>query len=223
MSEETVVGNAGNGQQKSMKVNYPSNSHKSKTSDPAKPEKNVEKVITGQAIQRKKSLGSKFKEVMSGDDARSVGAYILFDVIIPAAKSMLADAATQGLERILFGDSRRSSSTSRTNYTSYNNMYKSRQAGGSPQKLELSQRARATHNFGEVVLSSRGEAEEVLDRLTALIDQYQVATVSDLYDLVGITGSFTDDKWGWFDLRGSGINRVREGYLINLPQTQPID
>jgi hypothetical protein len=223
MSEENVVGDAVSGQQKNLRVNYPGNSHKSKSSDPSKPEKNIEKIITGEAIQRKKTLGSKFKEVLSGEDARSVGAYILFDVIIPAAKSMLADAATQGLERILFGDSRRSSSSTRTGYTSYNNMYKPRQSGSSSQRLELSQRARATHNFGEVVLSSRGEAEEVLDRLTALIDQYQVATVSDLYDLVGITGSFTDDKWGWFDLRGSGINRVREGYLINLPQTQPID
>lgn len=221
MSEQIVVGDDGAGREKIIKTNYPANNHKAKSSDGVKTPKNVEKVVTGEVIQRKKSVGSKFKDILSGDDARSVGAYILLDVIIPALKSMLADAATQGLERILFGDSRRSTSGNRTSYTSYNKMYNSR--AGSPQKLELSQRARATHNFGEVVLTSRGEAEEVLDRLTALIDQYQVATVSDLYDLVGITGSFTDDKWGWFDLRGSQINRVREGYLINLPQTQPID
>jgi hypothetical protein len=203
-----------------MKVNYPGNSHKARESKESAPEKNIEKVISGEAIQRKKSAGSKFKDVFTGEDARSVGSYILFDVFIPALKSMLADATSQGIERILFGDARRSSSGGKQGYTSYNKMYGSKPSSNT---RELSNRARATHNFGEVILSSRGEAEEVLDRLTALIDTYSVATVSDLYDLVGITGSFTDDKWGWFDLRGSGINRVREGYLINLPQTQPID
>lgn len=221
MPDETVVGDAGGGRQKSMKVNYPSNSHKDRESK-VKPEKNIEKVTSGEVIQRKKPAGSKFKDVFTGEDARSVGSYILFDVFIPALKSMLADATSQGVERILFGDARRGANSSggRQGYTSYNKMYGSKPSNNT---RELSSRARATHNFGEVILTSRGEAEEVLDRLTALIDTYSVATVSDLYDLVGITGSFTDDKWGWFDLRGSGINRVREGYLINLPQTQPID
>ena len=221
MADEIIVGDAGAGRQKAMKVNYPGNSHKTRESKDATPEKVVEKVIQGEAIQRKKSVGTKIKEVFTGEDAKSVGAYILFDVIIPAAKAMLADAASQGAERILFGDSRRtrSSSGGRQGYTSYNKMY------GQPQqsKPEISNRGRATHNFGEVILASRGEAEDVLDRLTALIDSYAVATVSDLYDLVGITGNFTDDKWGWYDLRGSTVTRVREGYLINLPQTQPVD
>lgn len=219
MPNEKVVGDAGGGRQKSINVNYQSNSHKSREE---KAEKNVEKVITGEAIQRKKSAGSKFKDVFTGEDARSVGSYILFDVFIPALKSMLADATSQGVERILFGDARRGSNSSggRQGYTSYNKMYSSKPTAG---PRELSRTARATHNFGEVILSSRGEAEEVLDRLTALIDTYQVATVSDLYDLVGITGNFTDDKWGWYDLRGSHISRIREGYLINLPQTQPVE
>lgn len=225
MPDETVVGDAGSGRQKAMKVNYPGNSHKDRDSKTAKPEKVVEKVISGEAIQRKKSLGSKFKDVFAGEDAKSVGAYILFDVIIPAAKAMLADAASQGAERMLFGDSRgrNNSSGGRQGYTSYNKMYSRTPNQNSSGTRELSRQARATHNFGEVILSTRGEAEEVLDRLTALIDMYAVATVSDLYDLVGITGSFTDDKWGWYDLRGSQISRIREGYLINLPQTQPVD
>lgn len=220
MADEIIVGDAGAGRQKAMKVNYPGNSHKARENKDATPEKVVEKVIQGEAIQRKKSLGTKIKEVFTGEDAKSVGSYILFDVIIPAAKAMLADAASQGAERILFGDSRRTrSSGGRQGYTSYNKMY------GQPQqsKPEISNRGRATHNFGEVILATRGEAEDVLDRLTALIDTYAVATVSDLYDLVGITGNFTDDKWGWYDLRGSTVTRVREGYLINLPQTQPVD
>jgi len=217
MTQQTVNGDDGNGRQKSMKVNYPGNSHK-------KRDKNVEKVISGEAIQRKPTMSKKFKEAMTGDDTQSVVSYIFFDVIIPAAKTMLADATSQFIERILFGETRRSSG-GRQGYTSYNKMYgqRSSREPNRSDRPEISNRGRATHNFGEVVLRTRGEAEHVLDSLIALIDEYSVATVSDLYDLVGITGNFTDDKWGWYDLRGSNVSRVREGYLINLPQTQPIE
>lgn len=218
MADETVRGDAGAGREKTMKVNYPANSHKNKNAAP----KNVEKVISGQAIQRKQSGTNKFKEALVGDEAQSVVSYIFFDVIIPAAKSMLADATSQFIERMLFGESRRTSG-GRQGHTSYNKMYSRNERDNRQSRPEISNRGRATHNFGEVILATRGEAEHVLDSLTALIDDYTIATVSDLYDLVGITGNFTDDKWGWYDLRGSTVSRVREGYLINLPQTQPIE
>jgi hypothetical protein len=219
MAETSITGDDGAGRQKSMRVDYPGNSHKARPPKQYRQEKNVEKVINGEVVTRNKPMTSKLREAFSGDDTQSVISYIFFDVVIPAAKSMLADATSQFIERLLFGESRRQSG-GRQGYTSYNKMYSS---NSRPNRPEISQRGRATHNFGEVILSTRGEAEHVLDSLTALIDEYQVATVADLYDLVGITGNFTDDKWGWYDLRGSGISRIREGYLINLPQTQPID
>lgn len=219
MSEELITGDDGAGRQKYMKANYPANSQKSKQGKTPSKEKNLEKITSGEVIQRKPN---RLREAFTGDDTNSVISYVLFDVIIPAAKSMLADATSQFIERILFGEGRRSSG-GRPGYTSYNKLYNGQKMVNKPRTPEISRRARANHDFNEVILSSRGEAEHVLDSLTALIDDYGVATVSDLYDLVGITGNFTDDKWGWYELRGSNITRVREGYLINLPQTQPIE
>lgn len=206
-------------------VNYPSNRHRDRDQPTAVPAKRVEKVISGEVVQRKRPLGRRIADTFTGDDMHSVGAYIVLDVLVPAAKAMIADAASQGVERFLFGDSRPRVSQGRSNhYTSYNRMYS---ATGTTNRREeprtLSQRARATHDFGEVILGSRGEAEDVLDRLGALVDQYDVATVADLYELVGITGTFTDAKWGWSDLRGSDVRRVRDGYLLVLPNTAPID
>jgi hypothetical protein len=219
MTEHIVTGDDGAGREKVMKVNYPANSQKSKQARQPLKEKRIEKITSGEVIQRKPS---RLKEAFSGDDTNSVISYILFDVIIPAAKSMLADATSQFIERILFGEGRRNSG-GRQGYTSYNKIYNGPRNPNKPARPEMSRRARANHDFNEVILSSRGEAEHVLDSLIALIDDYGVATVSDLYDLVGITGNFTDDKWGWYELRGSNITRVREGFLINLPQTQPIE
>lgn len=207
-------------------TNYPSNSYKSREGGdtPAKPEKKVvEKVTTGEVVKRKKPLGRKIVESFTGDDVQSVGSYILMEVLLPAAKTMISDAASQGVERLLFGDSRPRSGSTRIGpgYTNYNRMHSSSRRDEPVRTISRS--ARASHDFGEVILQTRGEAEDVLDRLTALVDQYDIATVSDLYELVGITGQFTDDKWGWANLRGSNIRRVRDGYLIELPRPEPID
>ena len=188
------------------------------------PPKKLEKVIKGDVIQTKKGFGSKLKETFGGDDARSVGSYIFFDVIIPAAKAMLADAASQGAERLLFGDSRgraRVSGGSRAGHTTYSRMYKSDDDRSS--RRELSSRARSTHDFDEIVLQERGEAEEVLDQLTTLVDDFGYAKISDLYELVGITGNYIDDKWGWNDLSRASTSRVRKGYLLNLPKPILLD
>ena len=74
----------------------------------------------------------------------------------------------------------------------------------------------------DIVLASRSDAEEVLTQLCALLNDYGVVTVSDLYDLVGITSKFTDDKYGWTDLKTAVIKGVRTGYLLDLPTPQEI-
>lgn len=210
------------------KTNYPGNSHKAKTKvvKDEKERPKVEKVVTGTVVKRKKGLGRKFTETFTGDDAKSVGEYIFFDVVVPAAKAMISDAASQGVERLLFGETVRSRSARTVGgHTSYNRMYspnrEDRPSG--PPSRNISQRARATHNFDEVILSSRAEAEEVIDCLTNLIEDYDVASVADLYDLVDITGSFTDSKWGWSSMQGASVTHIRQGYLLNLPPTMALD
>lgn len=208
--------------------NYPANSHKVRNGNSTDTEerKKIDKVINGDAIKRKKGLGRKVAETFTGDDVQSVGTYILFDVIMPAAKTMISDAVSQGIERMLFGDgARRSSSKSSTGHTSYNRMYNAGSSSREPRSNDrtLSPRGRNTLEFDEVILETRGEAEEVMDLLVDLLHKYDVVTVSDLYDSVGVSGSYTNDKWGWTSLKGASIRRIRAGYLIDLPRPEAID
>lgn len=53
-----------------------------------------------------------------------------------------------------------------------------------------------------------------------LIDKYGTVSVGDLYELLGEEPAYTDEKWGWTDLTESGIRRVRDGYLLQLPQPE---
>jgi hypothetical protein len=88
---------------------------------------------------------------------------------------------------------------------------------------QMSPRARARHNFDEIVLESRQEAEDVLERLYDLVEQYGSASVSDLLELVGIAATHTDQKWGWEELRGAHATRIRGGYLLDLPEPEPLN
>ncbi len=214
---------------------FPSNRHKDREAAvrPIETEKKkVEQVVQTEVVRRKKPLGKRFIETFVGGDAKSVWGFVALDVLIPAAKDAIADAVSQGVERMIFGEAR---STSRRTgrrpgepYISYNR-YSSSSSRRSltpreePRRPELSRRARASHDFDEIILATRVEADEVVERLYDLVSKYEVATVADLYDLVGITGNYTDDKWGWYDLRGAGVTRVRHGYLLDLPRPEPVD
>jgi hypothetical protein len=210
--------------------NYPANSKASKP-DP----KNIEQVTTGKVMRKKKGLGKRFHEVFIGGDANNVWNYIAFDILIPAAKDTVSDAISQGIDRMLFGESNRYAQRRRgsrgggnSGYVSYNRyaptttrpMHRYDQRDD---RRQLSTRSRATHDFDDIILETRVEAEEVLERMFDLINRYEVVTVSDFYDLVGITGNFTDEKYGWTDIRGAGVTRVKQGYLLDLPRPESLD
>lgn len=208
----------GAGRQRTVPVDYPANSKRSRE-NPAKEEKKTEKIVTGNVIQRKKGIFSRAGNSLISEGSDSVLQYIVMDVLIPAAKSTITDVVSQGIERLIYGDrSPRSRSDRPGGYISYNRVRRQ-----TPEYNAISERARSQHDFDSIILATRGEAEDVIDRLRDLISQYEVATVADLYDLVGISGNFTDDKWGWYDLRSAMVRHVRGGYLLSLPRTQPIE
>lgn len=214
---------------------FPANSRRAREPQPAEEKtetKRVEQVVTGDVVRRKKPLGKRFTETFIGGDARGVVAYIVMEVLMPAAKDTIADVVTQAVERTLFGEAR---STSRrtgarpgnsSGYTSYNR-YSSPSSAVSrredPRERLMSRRARGSHDFDEIILATRVEAEEVVDRLFDLVARYEQATVADLYGLVGQTSDYTDEKWGWTDIRGAGVTRIRNGYLLDLPKPEPLD
>lgn len=208
-------------------MEFPSNSHKANEGETAKPQdKKIDSVVTGDVLRRRKPLGKRFAETFIGGDAKSVWGYVMFEVLAPAAKDMFSDAVSQGVDRVLFGESRpgnrrggRRREGSPNGYVSYNRF----SSNNREEPRNVSRRARATHDFDEIILATRVEAEEVIDRLFDVVGKYEVATVSDLYDLVGITSSYTDSKWGWTDIRGAGATRIRNGYLLDLPKPEYIE
>lgn len=201
-----------------QRINYTGNSFKEKDEQTAPPRKPaVEKITSGEVIEKKPSMWKKISTTFTGDDATSVGQYVVVEILVPAVKNMLSDMVSQGAERFLFGENRArsSSNSSRVGYTPYNRMSSSSRRDERP----ATPARRPGHDYEDIILGSRTDADQVLDRMTDLVREYDWASVSDLKALVGITGSYVDDKYGWNDLRDARIHRVREGWLLEMPRT----
>lgn len=183
------------------------------------PEKKVEKVISSTAKIKKKSGVMKLADIFIEDDVNSVKSYIVGDVVIPTIKKTIYDVITGSLDMFFFGGTgggkARSTAdkVSYRNYTSYSSKRDTRPAT----------RSVRGYDYDEVVLDSRGEAEEVLARMDELISTYGIVSVADFYDLVGITCQYTDNKYGWTNIRNAQIMRVRDGYQIKMPKAMPLD
>lgn len=203
---------------------FPSNSNRKKELTAPIKEKNITPVVSGKVIKKQRSFGQKLSETFFGDDTRSVGDYILHDVLIPAMKSTLSDMVGGGIEMLLFGE-RKSSSRSRLfrdrdrSYVPYNKLSR---RDDLEDRRYMSRSARSRHDFDDIILETRGEAEDVLSHLVDLIEDYGVASVGDYYDLLGIESAFTDNKYGWTNVADGYIDRTRDGYCIRLPRPREI-
>lgn len=188
---------------------FKSNSHKSKELA----QKKVEKVVTGNVRTKKKSDIQKFASIFVPEDVNSVKDYILMDVIVPLIKKAISDT----VEVILYpGGKKGSSNASKISYREYYDRDRRRDYSTS--------RVRSGYDFDDIIFDTRGEAEQVLSSMDDLIDVYGTVSVADLYDLAGITGrNYTDNKYGWTDIRTARVVRVREGYTLELPRALPLN
>lgn len=201
------------------KEDYPSNSITPKKEESEK----IKKVTSAVVVEKQKPLLAR----IFGEHMSDIGTYILWDVIVPTAKSTISEIITNGIEMILYGESgstpyrrRRGISRDRDrSYVSYNSMY-SRDRSRRPSKRSSK---RNRHQFDDIVIESKAEAEEVLTVLVEAVEMYDSCSVADLYEAVGLPPEFTDHKWGWYNLSSAYVKRDRFGYTIVLPKPEPLE
>lgn len=173
--------------------------------------KKVDKVVKGVVKTKKKSglSGHKISE-----DLRTVGSYILSEKLVPTTKKLLYEIISNAADMLIFGDSgSRERRNGASNYVSYRDFSNRR---------DDRPRSRSAYSYDDIVLESRAEVDEVLDRMQELIEAYGQVSVGDLYDLVGISGNYTDNNYGWYNLRSAEPVRVRDGWMIRLPKASPL-
>lgn len=209
-----------------MESEFPPNSVKSRQTPPQE-EKKIEQVVSGEVKRRKKSLGRQFKETFISGDMKTSVHYGFFDVLVPSAQVAVVQALEGWIRSLFLGDSkfrgvtpRTSTATGRVDYGGYSRI--NRQTDDRPPTASMTNRGRANHNFDEIVLETREEARNVVDNLFEIVSKFGQASVSDLYTMVGEPSTHVDHMWGWTDIRGAGQSKVHGGWLVDLPQPEPL-
>lgn len=179
--------------------------------------KRAEKVVKGK-VKTKKNEMRKLTDIFISEDVANVKNYIMFDVLIPTFKKTIYDIVVNSLDISLFGgrgSGSKRSTADRVSYKDYNGV--SRRDDHS-----YSSRTTSGYSYDDIILETRGEAEAVLSRMDEIMEEYDIVRVADLYDLVGVTGEYTDNKYGWTNIRNAKVERVRDGYRIVMPRALPI-
>jgi len=193
-----------------------------------KPEKNIERVVVGEVIVQKPTLGQKFKGLFTRTDPKTVITYVAASVLLPAAKNMLYDGLKTTAAHMIFGEAaaRRQQMTagggSRTVYNNPVSRAREGMARLAPPVTQVPRALSRQHVHENFILSSRDEAELVLERMNDIIEKYEVVTVADLNDLVGLPTTHVDNKWGWIYLADVQVRQIREGFLIDFPPAEAV-
>lgn len=199
-----------------MAEEYKGNSNKQKN-EAANTEKRVDKVVTGSVKSVKKTDARKFADVFLPEDVSNVKSYFLMNVLVPTLKKGLSELVKSGIDIILYGEIIKSDRRGPSERISYGSYYDhDRSSSRTTKRTEL-------YDCNEFIIDTREEADEVLASMDDLVSRYGLVRVADFYDLVGVTCNYTDNRYGWTDIRSAKIVRSKDGYSIKLPRAMPID
>ena len=143
------------------------------------------------------------------------------DVLVPAMKKAISDIVTDGIDMLLYGSTNRKKKSnaitgSYTNYGFYSTSNRN-------DRGEYNYR-QERYTYDDIYFDDRRDAEAVLMQMDECIDRYGRVSVMDLYDLVGITGEYTDAKFGWTNLHSAEVVRDMNGrYKIKLSRPKAFD
>ena len=175
-------------------------------------EKKASKIVKGPVKTKQKSELSKIASTFVAEDVSNVKSYILWDVLIPAAKNTILDIIIDSANMFFGGSKSRKSNGG--SHTQYRNYY------GTTENSRPAERTRPIMKYSmlDITVDNRGEAEAILRQIKGYLSEYGEVSVGDLYDTCGITPEHTDYKYGWVNLDSAKAIRVRDGYFLDLPK-----
>jgi hypothetical protein len=203
-----------------VRPEFPGNSRRERFNKPAPEQKPpaedmAKKVVVNPVKKKRRSLITRFTETFFGVEPKELLQNLMWDVMIPAAKTLLSDMA----DTALWGEPRgRRDSRGPSNGRSivpYNSMSRKRESNDEPRFRPNRNR----YQLDEYIIGSRQEAEDALNSLAEQIDEYGEVSVAAFFTAIDEPSKFVDSSWGWDDLTESYIERDRSGgFVIHMPE-----
>jgi hypothetical protein len=215
-------------------LDYQGNTRKERDKAQAGPKQEKEiitKVVVGEVVQKPKGIGRKFKETFFNGDLKHSGEFVLVDVLLPALRNLVVDMASRGIEKVVYGESTRGPRRPQTNYnysgTRYSvggptNPFARPQPLGQSYSPQINRGRQNRHDMNDIIVGTKEEADLVMERLIDILEKYDVVSLADLNELLGLETSHLDNKWGWTFLANPQVRQIRQGYLLELPPLEEI-
>lgn len=184
-----------------------------------RPEKEVKPVIKGEVKEKKRSSISKLGKILIGGSLSETVSYLRKDVLVPKLKETIVEAVDKGTDMLVYGEEAPAKNNRKKGIGMFEKV--SYNATSAPKRRNIESSSKKTRDFRDLVFETKEDAQNVLDSMLALIEEYDEVSINDLYDLVNRSGNFTDNKYGWTNLSSAKIVRVRSegevGWMLDLP------
>lgn len=188
---------------------------------PQEAKKKIEQVVSG-AVKVKRPATRRFFDFVFAESPKVLVKRIGTDVMWPRFKASLEESGNSFLHGMFWGAAgNRPASTIVPGTvlrggmgTAYNHISN---PTGQMMALQASQQT-SSGNYQDLCLPTQQQAETLLANMWELLNQYRRVAVGDLYEAAGITPAISDNAYGWTNLDGARISKIREGYLLELPR-----
>ena len=217
-----------------IEAEYPSNSNNGRLnpgvpiSEPVRKPATAAKTESSKAINpvakgrlKKDSTAKKVAKSMIKVDGHQIKDFVFGEVLIPTIKDAVYKIVTNGLSMVLFDrvdgsrGSRSSLSGTRISYSGY---YR----GDNPPRESRTDRYSRRDSFvpdGQIVYTTRQEAEDIIDGMADIIDQYGQVSIADMYDLSDVSAPpHTYNRYGWRTVRDFYTRHTSDGWVIVTPR-----
>ena len=176
-------------------------------------------VVNGDEVVEKKQT---LTEVLGCSPMSVVMSSFTKQFLIPKMKGFIFEGITYILSTFLNGGTNSiSSATSNIfakPFTPYSQFSQSTVTGAS----SFARQSVPSEPFSNWQYTTMEAANEVLKKMTDELINYNKVTVLSYYEYSGKTAPWTADKWGWRSLSGVQAVPSAGGWILNLPDPQPV-
>lgn len=174
--------------------------------------------------------------IFNSDWSKDLGNTFINNMIVPSMQDLItncfqtaSDIFMEAVKTCIYGDDKprvSSSFASRNNRTNYSKISR----GGVVQRGFNTNNTgykyhKAHSGFENVLLETMNDANSVRDKMMQDVIEYDFVSVADFCSYVGADPKWTDDKWGWYPdaIEKSKIRRMNGGWILDLPEPEPLD
>ncbi len=172
----------------------------------------------GKVTLKKSKMNSLGKSIIQGSITDAITSAFT-ELIIPAGRDLLFNVIISVSQTLVYGESEPPSTSNGVNRIPYSSISNYNRVGRPTSRVQKI-RQRPEDGF---IFERKSDADTIIEELREACDSFGVVTVQALYEICDKTAPYTANKYGWMNLNDARVERTRDGYVLKLPRSMPLD